>query len=124
MEIFFNIFILVVKELCMGSEDDINTAHYMKSICRAALLNDNSPDLELYRTRVRVTGEKGFLTSTFTFDEPLPPGTLNSCCAPYLCRPQCAYIALSLHTFTYYFKFKLNMQCFILQCSQYNDFDI
>ena len=54
----------VVKALCMRNEDDINTAHDMKSICRAALLNDNAPDSELYRTRVRVFGEQQFLLTT------------------------------------------------------------
>ena len=50
------------EALCMRNENDINTAHNMKSIYRAALLNDNAPDLELYRTRVRA--EQQILTST------------------------------------------------------------
>ena len=54
----------VVKALCMRNEDDINTAHDMKSICRAALLNNNAPDSELYWTRVRVFGEQQFLLTT------------------------------------------------------------
>ena len=56
-----------MKALCMRNEDDINTAHDMKSICRAALLNDNAPDSELYRTRVRVFGEQQFLLTTYVF---------------------------------------------------------
>ena len=39
-----------MKALYMRNEDDIYSAHDMKSICRAALLNDNAPDSELYRT--------------------------------------------------------------------------
>ena len=33
----------------MRNKDDINTAHDMNSICRAALLNNNAPDSELYQ---------------------------------------------------------------------------
>ena len=55
---------IVVKALCMRNKDFINTAHDMKSISRAALLKDNAPDSELYRTRVRVTGEQQFLLTT------------------------------------------------------------
>ena len=37
------------------------TEHNMKSICRAALLNDNAPDSELYLSRVRVhSGSNNF----------------------------------------------------------------
>ena len=53
-----------VKALCMRNEDDINSAHNMKSICRAALLKDNAPDSGLYRTRVRVTEEQQFFLTT------------------------------------------------------------
>ena len=50
----------------MRNEDDINTAHDLKSIFRGALLNDNAPDSDFYRTRVQVTGEQQVLTSTFS----------------------------------------------------------
>ena len=50
----------VVKALCMRNKDDINTAHDMKSICRAVLLNDNAPDSELYRTEFESPGSSNF----------------------------------------------------------------
>ena len=61
-----------MKALCMRNEDDLNTAHDMKSICRAALLNDNAPDSELYQTRVRVFGEQQFLLTTDVWNSEIP----------------------------------------------------
>ena len=43
-ELIFGVWYNVVKALCMRNEDDINTAHDMKPISRAALLNDNAPE--------------------------------------------------------------------------------
>ena len=51
----------------MRYKDGINIAHYMKSICHAALLKDNAPeDLELYRTWVRVTEEHDNIFAHYT----------------------------------------------------------
>ena len=51
----------------MRYEDDINTAHDMKSICRAALLNDNAPDSELYRTEFESQRSSNFCTLHLAF---------------------------------------------------------
>ena len=50
----------------MRYQDDINTEHNIKSICRAALLNDidNALDSELSGTGSSPLGEQQFLIST------------------------------------------------------------
>ena len=56
----------VAKALCMSNEVDMNTAHDIKSICSAALLNDNANDSKSYLTLVpvvRVAVEQQFLNS-------------------------------------------------------------
>ena len=54
-------FACVVSAIC-AIMDDINTEHNMKSICRAALLNDNAPDSNL-----SVTGSSLQWSSNFCY---------------------------------------------------------
>ena len=50
-------------------QDDINTEHNMKSICRAALLKDNAPDSEPLRHWFESTMEQQLLLTTNLSDD-------------------------------------------------------